>query len=271
MSNLAMVVGCDEKPFNQKITDEESLRLIKKAGFSKVFLSWNTNGWGETQENIYKLCKALNLKIVFAHLGYRGTHLISNIWKNTSDGDRLVDYIIKDIKELAYHNIKIAVMHTSKSSEEPILCEIGIERFKKIVKACEKYKVTLALENTKWSGTLEYIFDNIQSEYLRVCYDCGHDHLHFKDSFNFDRFKGKIVATHIHDNDQRDDQHLLPFDGNINWNSIIEKLKDADYVNELTCESNYRYGYQIAKPFKFYKEAYKRLEILNKMLKEKQD
>ena len=38
----------------------------------------------------------------------------------------------------------------------------------------------------------------------------------------FNKFKNRIFAVHLHDNDQSDDQHLLPFDGTIDWNKTIK-------------------------------------------------
>ena len=32
----------------------------------------------------------------------------------------------------------------------------------------------------------------------------------------------KLIALHLHDNDGISDQHLLPFDGTVNWKNIME-------------------------------------------------
>ena len=115
----------------------------------------------------------------------------------------------------------------------------------------------------------DYVFDNIQSDYLKVCYDSGHDHFHYSDTFDFEKYKDKIAVTHIHDNDQDEDEHLLPFDGTIDWNSLMEKFENINYNGVLACEAHLRYGYQIAKPKVFFNEAYKRMNILNNMLNDK--
>ncbi len=44
-----------------------------------------------------------------------------------------------------------------------------------------------------------------------------HCHAHFDGRFSWDLFKDKIFALHLHDNDQTHDQHLLPFDGTMDW------------------------------------------------------
>lgn len=265
--DVAMTAGCDSTmEFNTKITDLEALKFIKRAGFSKVFLSWKTDGWSAKCEVILNEARKLGLEVVFAHLGYRKSRAVAEIWKEGKIGDEVINGFIEDLRKLKEHNINLAVVHVSKSNENPILSEIGIKRWKKVVKEAEKLDITLALENTVWPGVLEYIFENIKSNKLKICYDSGHDHKYFKDSFDFKYFKDKIVATHIHDNDSQFDHHCLPFDGDINWKEKISQLKKAKYNNTLSCEAVYWNGYRIAKPSKFYKEAYKRLVKLRKEL-----
>lgn len=269
MNNIAMVVGCDEKPFNKLVNDDESVRLIKKAGFKNVFISWRTGGFSKVAMHRIELIRALGLNISFAHLGYKGTHNVINLWKDTTDGDKLVELYSEDIKQLAYNKINIGVMHVHRSFDLPILSEVGLNRLREILKTAEKYKFTIAIENLKDKEVFDYVFDNIQSDYLKICYDCGHDHVHYKDTFDFEKYKDKIIVAHIHDNDQDGDEHLLPYDGTINWNTLVDKFKEINYKGVLACESHLQLGYQIAKPKVFFNEAYKRLTILNNMINNK--
>ena len=80
-------------------------------------------------------------------------------------------------------------MHVSKTEENPVLTETGLNRWKKIINHAEKIGMTIALENTVWPNVLEYIFDNIQSDNLKICYDSGHDYTFFRNTFDFERFK----------------------------------------------------------------------------------
>ena len=120
----------------------------------------------------------------------------------------------------------------------------------------------IAFENTKIKGYLEYIITNINRDNVGVCLDIGHSHAHFDDDFNFELFKDKIFAIHVHDNDGTADQHLIPGDGNINWNYYIEGLKKANYKAPVSIESCYRDIY--TDPEDFYKKCYqKAIEIAN--------
>ena len=253
MNDIAITLCCDESlQYNSTFDNEKSLEYILNAGFKKVFLSWVYNGWGKTHEKMFNLCKSKGIEIVFAHIGYRGTHAVTNIWKEGQLGDQVAEAICKDLEEVKKHGINIAVMHVSKSTENPVLSLLGIERMKIITKKAEELKIDLALENTSWKGVLEYIFDNIKSDRLKICYDSGHDHTHFKDSFDFERFKGLIVATHIHDNHANGDEHLLPFDGTADFNNAIKNLKETGFKDVLSSEVCYRNQYEKMKPEEFF-------------------
>ena len=39
------------------------------------------------------------------------------------------------------------------------------------------------------------------------------------------KFKNKVFAIHLHDNFKINDDHNLPFDGTVDWNDAIYKIK----------------------------------------------
>ena len=89
----------------------------------------------------------------------------------------------------------------------------------------------------------ERVLGNIKDDNVGICFDAGHCHVHFNDEFNFEFFKDRIFAVHLHDNDKSDDLHLLPFDGTIDWKNVIEKLKECNFNGPITLEICYRYDY----------------------------
>lgn len=44
------------------------------------------------------------------------------------------------------------------------------------------------------------------------------------------------MALHLNDNDGKGDQHLMPFDGNINWDTVMKKITDIQYKGATTLE-----------------------------------
>jgi sugar phosphate isomerase/epimerase len=150
---------------------------------------------------------------------------------------------LKELRELACHSLTF-------------YNELGIKRFKKIVDYAQKLGIKVAFENTRIEGYLDYVITNITNDNVGICYDAGHCHTHFKDRFNYDLFKNRIFAVHLHDNDQSGDQHLLPFDGTIDWNHIIKTLKDNGYQGPVTLELIYDDKYFNFTPEQFYKKGY---------------
>lgn len=240
----------------------ETIYSIKKAGFNNVFVQWYDEEWKVSQEEQVKLCKKLGLNVIFAHLGYQN---INCIWKEGIEGEKLVERYKNDIKECKKNNIPMVVMHLTREKVAPMYNEIGLNRIRKIVECAKEIDVKIAFENTKIKGYLEYILENISEENVGICFDSGHNHAHFNDEFDFDFFKDRIFAVHLHDNDKTEDMHLLPFDGTINWESIVAKLKECNYKGPITLELKYKYDYLKLELNDFYEQAYNRAVKLAKM------
>ena len=171
----------------------------------------------------------------------------------------------KDIKDCKQNGITMVVMHLTSGYEAPVHNEIGLERIKKIVNYAEELGVKVAFENLKAKGTLEYIIRNIHNDNVGICYDAGHCHVWFDDEFPYELCKDKIFAVHLHDNDKSDDLHLLPFEGTIDWESVITKLKQCNYQGPVTLELCYRNHYLNMSLEEFYKKGYEIGEKLSNM------
>ena len=249
---------------NEKVNIIETIYSIKNANFKNVFVQWYDENWQHTQEEQVKLCKKLGFNIIFAHLGYQN---INSIWEVGIDGDNLVDRYKNDIKTCKENGIAMVVMHLTSKKQAPMYGEIGLNRIKKITQYAKELDIKVAFENTKIKGYLEYVLENIKDENVGICFDSGHYHVHFNDEFNFDFFKNRIFAVHLHDNDKSDDLHLLPLDGTINWKYVMEKLKECNYNGPITMELCYRYNYLNLSLDDFYKIGYERGLELNKFLK----
>lgn len=254
---IAVVVSNDNKDVNVY----ETIDSIVNAGFQNVFVQWYNKDWNPTQEEQLKYIKKKKLNVIFAHLGYQG---INDIWLDGENGEKLVDRYLNDIKVCKENNISMVVMHLTSKSVAPKYNQVGLDRLRKIVDYADELGVRIAFENTKIKGYLEYVIENIDNKNVGICFDSGHYHVHFKDEFDFDKFKDRIFAVHLHDNDQSDDLHLIPFDGTIDWESLINKLKENGYTGPITMELCYRYDYLQLGLDEFYKKGF---EIGNKLKK----
>ncbi len=262
MSNLAVCVQYD----NENVSPKETINAIKNAGFKNVFIQYyhrNNLEFDELEQIDY--CRKLGLNIIFCHLGYKN---INEIWIDGKAGEKVTDDYIKDLQLMSEKQIYMVVMHLTTHKESPMYNEIGLERIKRIVKYAKELGIKIAFENTRKQGYLEYVLENIKDDNVGICFDVGHCHAYFNDKFNYELFKDRYFAVHIHDNDKSGDLHLLPFDGTIDWNNALSKLKENNYDGPITLELCYRYDYLNQSIDEFYKEGYKRgiklEEIYNK-------
>ena len=239
----------------------ETIDAISEAGFKKVFVQWYDKPFPVSQQEQVDYCRKRGLKVIFAHLGYQN---INSIWEETAEGDQLVERYFRNIDECAVNDIPLVMMHLSSKSEAPGPNEIGLERVRKIVEYGKKKSISVSFENTKIKGYQEYIAERLPA--AAFCYDAGHVHAHFHDEFDFDLFRNRIDCIHLHDNTGKEDEHLLPFDGTIDWPYVLKKLKEAGYEGEMTLETIYHHPYEERMPIgEFYKECYRRGEKLSEL------
>ena len=260
MRQIAVVISND----NKNVTPLETIKAASDAGFKHVFIQWYNKDWQYSQEQQLDYIRQLDLNVIFAHLGYDN---MNDIWLNNKAGDALVERYKKDISICRGNNIDEVIMHLISGSHPPMYNEVGLDRVQAIIEHAKKLNVKIALENTMAKGYLEYVLTNIADENLGVCYDSGHCHAHFDDNYNFELFKDRIFAVHLHDNDTTDDQHLLPFDGTLDWELTVKNLKAGGYQGPISLELVYDEGYLKMSPLEFFKQGYAVGEKLAQMFK----
>lgn len=239
---------------NKNVSVIETINAIKNAGFKNVFIQWyNNKEWSPTQEEQLKLIREKGLNVIFAHLGYQD---INNLWVEDAIGDKLVDRYKNDIRVCKDNDIPMVIMHLTSKNKASQYNERGLKRLQEIVDYAESLNIKVAFENTKIKGYLDYVIKNINNKNVGICFDSGHYHVHFNDELDFSSFKNRIFAVHFHDNDKSDDLHLLPFDGTLDWENVVKKLKECNYNGPITMELCYRYEYLKMGIDEFYKKGY---------------
>jgi sugar phosphate isomerase/epimerase len=71
---------------------------------------------------------------------------------------------------------------------------------------------------------------------LGVCLDLGHAHLMGGVAEATETLSGHIITTHVHDNNGREDSHLVPFGGSIDWPGSLTALWKVGYAGPLVFE-----------------------------------
>jgi sugar phosphate isomerase/epimerase len=70
-----------------------------------------------------------------------------------------------------------------------------------------------------------------------ICLDFGHAHLMGDVADAIETAAEHLMATHVHDNRRRQDEHLVPYQGSINWDLALMAMQkigyDGTYLMEL--------------------------------------
>lgn len=98
--------------------------------------------------------------------------------------------------------------------------------------------VTVAIENTPGEmatpANLKHFLEQTRLINVKICFDSGHAHLEGGVSAGLEIVRDLVVTTHLHDNRGERDDHLLPYEGTIDWNAALGMLpSEAPTVLEL--------------------------------------
>jgi sugar phosphate isomerase/epimerase len=225
---------------------EERFRLVKQAGFDAVAMRWSNDPGCDADVQQAKLAKQLGLAIDYVHLSYK---IPGNLMEESDAGESDANFYLRCVESCAANGIPVIVAHPSDKA----LSDAGLERYRRIVSLAERLGVTVAIENLRSTAEMEHIaavLGQIDSPCLGFCFDSGHynaarsplpDHVP-------ERFAGRLMAVHLHDNhglgnaianDERNgnlDEHLLPFDGHIDWPQTMRNIATVGYQGYVSLE-----------------------------------
>jgi sugar phosphate isomerase/epimerase len=98
--------------------------------------------------------------------------------------------------------------------------------------------VTIAIENTPGEmatpANLRNFLVQTRLTNVKVCFDVGHAHLEGGAPAALEIIRDFVATTHVHDNRGERDDHLLPYEGTMDWNAVLAALPpEAAIVLEL--------------------------------------
>ena len=132
------------------------------------------------------------------------------------------------------------------AEEEPELPKkLTLELMMDLLPDCEKYGVTMCLENMPFRkhriSTMDRIVEvvrEIGSPYAGICYDTGHSLVFGHDLGEMARLAAPYLkCLHVHGNDGTGDKHKVPMEGdNIHWKGFTDVLAEIGYQGVLSLE-----------------------------------
>ena len=211
---------------------EERFKMIRKAGFDSLLMWWGDDEIESKAERV-KLAEKYNLSIENAHAP---TENLNSLWLDTDNGIEIVRHLEKCIIDCKEFEIKTMVLHLTNGSNPPSVSSIGIKRIEQIIECAVKNDVILAFENMRTLEHVQYILDNYVSPNVKFCYDSGHEHYWTSEMDWLEKYGDRLAAIHLNDNFADGDLHLIPCDGNIDFEIIMNKIAKSTYSGTLTLE-----------------------------------
>lgn len=217
---------------------EEKLIAIKEAGFDFVAIGMGALSDGTLDYQV-ELCKKYGLPIDNIHLTGGKT---TEIWFEDELGDKVCERYCREIRMAAAAGIKKGVAHITWGHKDPgEVSECGIARLTKMADTALENDFLLCLENSVFIEHLYATMDKLKDHpAVRFTYDSGHRNAFAHDFDILGSFGDRLAVLHINDNDAAHDLHLMPFDGNNDWERDARDLAKTEYARTRLCaETSY--------------------------------
>lgn len=213
-----------------------SMKIIAEAGFTHTFFPVDIGQQERDKENV-KIARDLGLEIQTIHAPLKD---INRMWYDEPEGiaDPPMKMMTDAIEFCADQEIGICVIHESSSRIAPDVSHIGTERFRKVLERGKELGVKVAIENVRRTNHLCKLLTDLADLDPCYCWDSGHENC-YTPAVDHVAFLGeKLVCTHVNDNNGNYmcDEHLIPFDGTIDWDRKIKFLKMSGYDGPLMAE-----------------------------------
>lgn len=245
----------------------ETFRVLKEAGFDAydyTILDASAENplygddWQSHIAEVRAAAQAVGLPCNQAHAPHPTSQ--PDLPKYADYNARIFDVTVRCIEAAAMLGANAIVVHPvqhmvyREHAEE--LFRLNMDFYRALAPYAKRAGIRIALENM-WQrngqGVIvdstcgqpaEFIryFDTLADDCFTCCLDIGHCFLcgHDPAAAIREMGAGRIGALHVHDNDGKDDLHLLPHLGRINWSSVAAALADVGYRGDFTYEA---YGF----------------------------
>ena len=151
----------------------------------------------ETEQALY-IARRMPVKVLVAHLGVPRTQ------SGAADSRAAARRSIEELLPIA----------------EPLGVKIAVE--------------VIPNELSRAGSIVQFVEDDLDG--VGICLDFGHAHLDGDVIDAVETVSEHLIATHLHDNRGRHDDHLLPFDGTIDWAGTLLTVQKVGYEGPFVFE-----------------------------------
>lgn len=186
-------------------------------------------------------------------------HQLHGTWPHIDDWteagrEKTTEYFKKCILGAAYLDCPRVIVHPfmpnlyfgdeSYDSEKDF--EINARMLRELAPVARENGITICFENMpfpKWSPfsyveNIKKLIRQIDDKNIKVCLDVGHFNSVKGDIYQAITLLGDDLATlHVHDDRYGQDRHLIPFQGETDWEGFVKGLRDIHYQGVLSLET----------------------------------
>lgn len=241
---------------------EERIKLIKQAGYDYVMLWWEDEDYPYTvrRTEFIKILDCYDLKLDNVHLPFEN---INNLWsENITERNNQINIVKKWLNECKDIGVETVVIHAVQGSNKIFDYSYGYDSFKKIITEAESIDINVAIENTQMFHYTEFILKETESPNAGFCYDSSHDFVNGGSMGEIlDKWKNKLMAVHLSDNDGICDRHWIPGKGHVSWKKIINIIEQTN-IKSFSMETYPYEEEKDMKPSEFLEKAKSCLETV---------
>lgn len=239
---------------------EQGIPVMKAHGYDSI----DYQGFGSIKNSpLYKMSDEelerylTNLKDCAKANGL-GFHQLHGAWPHVDDRTlegrkQTIEYFKKNIIGAKILGCPRVVVHpcmpklgTGLPFDETEDFEVNAYLLESLAPIAKENGVTVCFENMPfplWSSysfvkNVKKLLTTIDSDYIKACLDVGHFNVEKGDIYEAICLLGEDLSTlHIHDDRYGQDRHLIPFQGEIDWDGFIKGLRDISYKGVISLET----------------------------------
>ncbi len=251
-------------------TRETYYAMIKDAGFEAVFTGYK-DGATARERCREALSHGMELDNIHAPFDH-----INDIWQKGQAGEIMLSRLMDCADCCKEYGVPKMVVHLSSKVNAPYINDLGHSRFDRLVDKAVSNNIQIAFENQRKLANLAFAME-IYKDVPQVgfCWDTGHEYC-FTPGWEFmPLFGDRLIAVHLQDNHAvyDGDQHLLPFDGVVDFEKAARYIKNSPYQGPIMlevfrrpCDVTGYAGYEGIKPEEYYRRAAQAAERIRKLV-----
>jgi len=152
-------------------------------------------------ERALHIARRIPLRVLVVHLGLPRT-------QSTAPGDNSRDAARRSIDEI-----------------QPKAAALGVRVAVEVIPN----------ELSRAASLVHFVEADLETD-VGICLDFGHAHMDGDLLDAIETVSGHLIATHVHDNRGRTDDHLVPFEGTIDWPGAMTAMQKVGYDQPLLFE-----------------------------------